>query len=64
MIAAFGAGWFSSIKEAANEMSGKTKLIKPNLSNKKKYDELINIYQNVYSSNKKTNKQLVEFSSD
>ena len=64
MIAAFGAGWFSSIKEAANAMSGKTKLIKPNLSNKKKYDELINIYQNVYSSNKKTNKQLVEFSSD
>ncbi len=64
MIAAFGAGWFPSIKEAANAMSGKTKLIKPNLSNKKKYDELINIYQNVYSSNKKTNKQLVEFSSD
>ena len=64
MIAAYGAGWFSSIKEAANAMSGKTKLIKPNLSNKKKYDELINIYQNVYSSNKNINKQLVKFSSD
>jgi len=64
MIAAYGAGWFSSIKEAANAMSGKTKLIKPNLSNKKKYDELINIYQNVYSSNKNINKQLVNFSSD
>ncbi len=64
MIAAYGAGWYSSIKEAANAMSGKTKLIKPNLSNKKKYDELISIYQNVYSSNKNINKQLVKFSSD
>ena len=64
MIAAYGAGWFLLLKKQQMTMSGKTKLIKPNLSNKKKYDELINIYQNVYSSNKNINKQLVKFSSD
>jgi xylulokinase len=61
MIAAYGAGWYGSIGEAANNMSGKTRLIKPNLDNKSQYDDLIDIYQHVYDSNKKTNKSLVKF---
>ena len=61
MIAAYGAGWYSSIKESAENMSGKTRLIKPNLDNKSKYQDLINIYQNVYDSNKSINKSLVQF---
>jgi xylulokinase len=61
MIAAYGAGWYGSIGEAASNMSGKTRLIKPNLDNKSQYDDLIDIYQHVYDSNKKTNKSLVKF---
>ena len=61
MIAAYGAGWYSSIKESAENMSGKTRLIEPNLDNKSKYQDLINIYQNVYDSNKSINKSLVQF---
>ena len=61
MIAAYGAGWFQSITESAENMSGKTKLIEPNLDNKSKYEDLIDIYQNVYDSNKLINKSLVKF---
>ena len=61
MIAAQGVGWFGTIKEAAENMSGKTKLINPNPANKTKYEDLIDIYQHVYESNKKINKSLVKF---
>jgi xylulokinase len=61
MIAAYGAGWYNSIKESAENMSGKTRLIEPNLDNNSKYQDLINIYQNVYDSNKSINKSLVQF---
>ena len=61
MIAAHGAGWFKSISESAENMSGKTKLIKPNLDNYKRYQDLINIYQHIYDSNKSINKSLVKF---
>ena len=62
MIAAYGAGWFESITQAAEQMSGKTKLIEPNSDNYNKYQDLINIYQHIYESNKSINKSLVEFS--
>ena len=61
MIAAYGAGWYSSIKEAAKFMSGETKLIEPNKSNKKKYGDLIKIYKDVYCANKEINKKLSKF---
>ena len=61
MIAAYGAGWYSSIKEAAKFMCGETKLIEPNKSNKKKYDDLIKIYKDVYCANKEINKKLSKF---
>ena len=61
MIAAYGAGWYGSIKESANKMSGKTRLIQPNPDNRSRYEDLISIYQNVYESNKSINKSLVEF---
>ena len=61
MIAAYGAGWFESITQAAEQMSGKTKLIEPNASNYNKYQDLINIYQHIYESNKSINKSLVQF---
>ena len=31
MTAAFGAGWFSSIAEAAHHMTGDTKVVEPNV---------------------------------
>ena len=61
MIAAYGAGWYGSIGEAADKMSGETNLIEPNLDNKSKYEDLVDIYQHVYESNKKINKSLVNF---
>jgi xylulokinase len=61
MIAAYGAGWYGSIKESANKMCGKTRLIQPNTDNRSRYEDLISIYQNVYESNKSINKSLVEF---
>ena len=51
------AEWFMMVdgkvlqKESAKNMSGKTRLIEPNLDNKSIYQDLINIYQNVYDSN-------------
>jgi xylulokinase len=61
MIAAYGAGWFGSITQAAEQMSGKTKLIEPNSDNYNRYQDLINIYQHIYESNKSINKSLVQF---
>ena len=61
MIAAYGAGWYDSIGEAAGEMSGQTRLIEPNLKNKSQYEDLIDIYQHVYESNKNISKSLVKF---
>ena len=62
MLAAYGSKWFSSIYEASSEMSGKTKIIKPDNTKKQQYDDLLGIYKEVYFANKKINNDLVKFS--
>ena len=61
MIAAYGAGWYSSINEAAGKMSGETTIVKPDESKREIYDELISIYKDIYSSTADINHRLVEF---
>ena len=62
MIAAYGSKWFDNIYEASSSMTSKTKVIKPNVSIKQKYDDLIGIYKEIYFANKKINNNLVNFS--
>lgn len=50
MIAAFGAGWFSSITEAANAMAGETTAVEPNAGKQDNYTELLAIYKKLYQA--------------
>ena len=61
MIAAFGAGWYSTITEAAETMCGATVKYEPDSSNFSRYRELLAIYRNLYSSTAKLNQELVKF---
>lgn len=63
MIAAFGAGWYASIVEAAEAMAGSTKAIEPNRASGKEYQELLEIYRGLYGATAETNRQLVAFAS-
>jgi sugar (pentulose or hexulose) kinase len=62
MIAAYGAGWFSSIKKAANAMSGQSEAIYPNEKNHVAYQELLEIYKDLYPATIKIGQRLVAFS--
>lgn len=61
MIAAFGAGWFSSINEAANGMSGSTTAVEPNPALFDRYRELLGIYRKMYHATAQLNRDLVAF---
>jgi len=61
MIAAAGAGWYSTITEAANAMSGDTTEVSPNQANFDRYNELRSIYRDLYSATTTLNHRLVEF---
>ena len=61
MIAAYGAGWFSSIIEAANSMSGNTTAVEPNPALFDRYRELLCIYRKMYHATAEINQDLVAF---
>ena len=62
MTAAFGAGWFSSIAEASNQMAGHdTQVIKPREGANERYEKLLTIYQDLYYASSGINRRLVEF---
>lgn len=61
MIAAFGAGWYASITEAAENMTGQTVRVEPNQSNYSRYRELLEIYRKLYSATAEINQELVKF---
>jgi D-xylulose kinase len=50
ILATFGAGEFSDISKAADEMANITQVWKPNQENKKKYTALFSIAEKVYKS--------------
>jgi sugar (pentulose or hexulose) kinase len=62
MTAAFGAGWFSSIGEAARQMAGnETQLIEPHEPASERYEALLAIYKDLYAATSGINRRLVEF---
>lgn len=63
MIAAFGAGWYGSIVEAAQAMSGATTTIEPDRASHDAYRELLAIYQGLYDATATVSGKLVAFAS-
>lgn len=63
MIAAYGAGWFGSIVEAATAMAGETTAVEPDAAAHERYAELLDIYRRVYQANAALNRRLVDFAS-
>lgn len=61
MLAAYGCGWFNSLKECADVFLHKEKEFKPIENNVKLYKELFSIYKEVYLQTKMLNDKLVAF---
>jgi xylulokinase len=61
MIAAFGAGWFNSITEAAEAMSGDTTAVQPNRNRTEVYNELLGIYRRLYHATADINHAMIDF---
>ena len=61
MIAAFGAGWYPTITEAAETMAGKTTVFEPDQQRHDIYQELLGIYRQLYQATASINHELVDF---
>jgi xylulokinase len=61
MIAAYGAGWFSSFNDAAQAMRGRTRVVKPDPKVRPLWDELLEIYRRLFPDNEQTFNDLVQF---
>ncbi|MGD6957333.1 xylulokinase [Rossellomorea aquimaris] len=61
MLAAYGCGWFDSLKECADEFLKVEKEFIPNVDNAEMYKELFNLYQEVYGQTKSLNEKLVNY---
>lgn len=64
MTAAFGAGWFSSLAEAAHAMSGSTKPVEPDPEAGERYNALLAIYEDAYGACASINRRLVALARD
>lgn len=64
MSAAKAAGWYKSISVASGAMSGKpSKIFHPRTKNHKRYQELLNIYMDLWPQISEWNRRLVSFAS-
>ncbi|TDK64179.1 xylulokinase [Bacillus salipaludis] len=61
MLAAYGCGWFSSLKECAKSFIQTSKTYNSIPENVEAYKQLFIIYQQVYAQTKKLNEQLSQF---
>jgi xylulokinase len=61
MIAAYGAGWFGSIEEAAAAMAGETTEVAPDPTTAERYAELSAIHAGLYDATAETSRRLVAF---
>ena len=61
MIAAYGAGWYNSITDAASAMAGSTRTIEPDLQRHHAYQELLSIYRKLYHATTELNHDMVAF---
>lgn len=61
MLAAYGCGWYASLKECAEIFIQTAKTYYPIQENVEAYQKLFKIYQQIYSQTKELNEQLREF---
>lgn len=61
MLAAYGCGWFTSLKECAEVFIRTSKTYEPIPENVETYKKIFSIYQQVYTQTKTLNDQLREF---
>ncbi|TYS90035.1 xylulokinase [Rossellomorea aquimaris] len=61
MLAAYGCGWFDSLKECADEFLKVEREFIPNDANVEIYKELFHLYQDVYGQTKSLNEKLVNY---
>ena len=61
MIAAFGAGWYQSITQAANAMAGSTTIVEPDPERHERYQTLLSIYRKLYHATAELNHDMVAF---
>lgn len=61
MIAAFGLGWFDSMKACSETFVQEATRIMPNEENVQKYAQLYDVYRQIYAQTKKLNEQLISF---
>ena len=61
MLAAYGCGWFDSLKACADEFLKEDKVYRPNPENVEKYKGLFAIYKEIYRKTSELNHQLMEY---
>jgi xylulokinase len=61
MLAAVGAGWFSSLQECASHFVKPVKEYEPIKENTQKYETLFRIYKKIYSHTKTLSEELKDF---
>ncbi|MBP1916618.1 xylulokinase [Lederbergia galactosidilytica] len=61
MLAAYGCNWFESLKECADAFLKEEQTVLPKQENVEKYQQLFNIYQEIYPQTKEINEQLKAF---
>ena len=61
MLAAYGCGWYPSLKDCAQEFIQTSKTYYPIKENVEVYKNLFKIYQQVYTQTKELNDQLREY---
>ncbi|WP_099159561.1 xylulokinase [Virgibacillus ndiopensis] len=61
MLAAYGCGWFDSLRDCADAFLKVEKEFLPKRDNVEKYKKLFAIYQEVYGQTKEMNERLVEY---
>lgn len=61
IIAAYGCGWYTSLKECADLFSLTAKTFVPILENVEKYKKLFSLYQLIYQQTKDLNRELYAF---
>ncbi|SER50576.1 xylulokinase [Gracilibacillus ureilyticus] len=61
MLAAFGSGWFPSLKDCADTFLEDAETYTPIKENASKYEELFTLYRQVYTQTKQLNDSLMTF---
>lgn len=61
MLAAYGCGWFDSLKDCANHFLKVDKEFLPDEKNVSNYKTLFAVYQDVYTSTKRINENLLDY---